>query len=182
MAQEEKGRKSDEDAVDEYKRQGEEIKKQINDIYDDIAEDLLQTSALSFADNLSSALVDAFRSGEDAAKSFESTVNDILRNIIINQLKKVSLKTIASALDSLQNDMGYWDGDKFVFDGLTPMKSVVQVARKRCNFQFTAAYEMYSDMFGDIFGADTDVASLTGQSGVSEETAGILSGQANALH
>lgn len=185
LAQEEKGQKnSDEDAVDEYKRQGEEIKKQINDIYDDIAEDLLQTSALSFADNLSSALVDAFRSGEDAAKSFESTVNDILRNIIINQLKKGFLeKQLQGALDSLQNDMGYWDGDKFVFDGLTPDEIGAFKSRvKDATSNFTAAYEMYSDMFGDIFGADTDVASLTGAvKGVSEETAGILSGQANAI-
>lgn len=183
---EEAQKKTDKDAVREYKNQQVEIQHQIEDMYREIADDLLQTTAKDLSDELGDALVKAFTTGADAAKAFEETVNDVLRNIVVNQLKKNFLEQqLQSAMDDLQKSMGYWNGDTFVFDGLTPdeinaFKSKLSAATDN----FTTAYEMYSDMFSDIFGVntDSDSASLSGAvKGVSEETASILSGQMNAM-
>lgn len=185
--EEESQKKSDENEVKEYKEQQQEIANEIEDLYEEIAEDLLQTDAKSFASDLATALVDAFRSGEDAAEAFEDTVNDVLRNIVVNQLKKTFLEQqLQSALDSLQGSMGYWDGDTFVFDGLTQDEIAAFKSRlSAATNNFTTAYEQYADMLPEIFGVDSDgndTNSLSGAvKGVSEETASILSGQINAI-
>lgn len=185
--EEESQKKSDENEIKEYKEQQQEIANEIEDMYEEIAEDMLQTDAKSFAEELSSALVDAFRSGEDAAEAFEDTVNDVLRNIVVNQLKKSFLEQqLQSALDSLQGSMGYWDGDTFVFDGLTQDEIAAFKSRlSAATNNFTTAYEQYADMLPEIFGVDSDgneTNSLSGAvKGVSEETASILAGQINAI-
>ena len=143
---------------------------------------MLQTTAKDLSDELGDALVKAFTSGSDAAKDFETTVNDVLKNIVVNQLKKQFLETqLQGALDDLQNSMGYWNGDTFVFDGLTESEIAAFKERlKNATDNFSSAYEIYADMFGDVLGGDEK--SLSGAvKGVTEETANILAGQMNAM-
>lgn len=175
-------KKTDEDAVKEYQQQQIDIQHQIEDLYREMAEDMLQTTAKDLSDELGDALVKAFTSGSDAAKDFETTVNDVLKNIVVNQLKKQFLETqLQGALDDLQNSMGYWNGDTFVFDGLTESEIAAFKERlKNATDNFSSAYEIYADMFGDVLGGDEK--SLSGAvKGVTEETASILAGQMNAM-
>lgn len=176
-------KKTDKDKLADYKEQIAELDRQIEDMYDDIAEDIVGTSAKDFATSLADSLTDAFAEGEDAAKAFEETVNDVLKNAIVNQLKKNFLeKQLQSALDNLQSNMGYWNGDDFIFDGLTDdeiadFKARVQAAANNYN----EALSVYSDILKDVTTDDSD-DSLTGAvKGVSEETASILAGQMNAI-
>ncbi|MBW0371505.1 hypothetical protein KXJ81_35150, partial [Ensifer adhaerens] len=76
----------------EYQAQIDELSRSIQDMLDEIANDILQTNAKDFASSLSESLVSAFEAGEDAAKAFEETVNDVLKNAIVNQLKKKFLE------------------------------------------------------------------------------------------
>lgn len=110
-------------------------------------------------------------------------MNQVLQNAIVNQLKKKFLeKQLQGALDDLENSMGYWNGDDFVFDGLTDaeiedFKRRVQAAANN----FNEALGIYSDIFKDLNIEEPD-DSLTGAvKGVSEETASILAGQVNAI-
>ena len=176
-------KKTDKDKLADYKEQIAELDRQIEDMYDDIAEDIVGTSAKDFATDLADSLTDAFQQGEDAATAFEETVNDVLKNAIVNQLKKNFLeKQLQSALDNLQSNMGYWNGDDFIFDGLTDdeiadFKAKVQAAANNYN----EALSVYSDILKDVTTDDSD-DSLTGAvKGVSEETASILAGQMNAI-
>lgn len=180
---EESKKKTDGDKVNEYKEQYAELGRQIEDMYDEISKDILQTDAVDFAGTLGDALVEAFKQGEDAATAFENTVNQVLQNAIVNQLKKKFLeKQLQGALDDLENSMGYWNGDNFVFDGLTDaeiedFKRRVQAAANN----FNEALGIYSDIFKDLNIEEPD-DSLTGAvKGVSEETASILAGQVNAI-
>lgn len=180
---EESKKKTDGDKVNEYKEQYAELGRQIEDMYDEISKDILQTDAVDFAGTLGDALVEAFKQGEDAATAFENTVNQVLQNAIVNQLKKKFLeKQLQGALDDLENSMGYWNGDDFVFDGLTDaeiedFKRRVQAAANN----FNEALGIYSDIFKDLNIEEPD-DSLTGAvKGVSEETASILAGQVNAI-
>lgn len=180
---EESKKKTDHDRVNDFKEQYEELGRQIEDMIDEISNDLLQTTAKDFANDLGDALVEAFSKGEDAAKAMETTVNSVLKNLVVNQLKKKFLENqLQGALDKLEKDMGYWNGEDFVFDGLTQpeidrFKSAVGAASSN----FNQALKKYEEIFKDMGLDDTD-ESLTGAvKGVSEETANILAGQMNAI-
>lgn len=180
---EEEKKKTDEEKVKDYQEQQEDLNRQIQDTYDEIAEDILQTTGKDFADELGNALVDAFSKGEDAAEAFEETVNDVLKNAIVNQLKRNFLEQqLQKALNDLQDDMGYWSGEKFIFNGLTDseiadFKRKVQAAADNYN----QALEIYKDLFEDLEIDDSEDALSGAVKGVSEETANILAGQMNAI-
>ena len=174
---------TDWERVDDFKEQYAELSRQIEDMIDEISNDLLQTNAKDFANELGDALVEAFGKGEDAAKAMETTVNSVLKNLVLNQLKKNFLETqLQGALDQLEKDMGYWSGDNFIFDGL----SDEEIARFKASVgaataNFNNAMQLYEDLFKEMGLDDTD-ESLTGAvKGVSEETANILAGQMNAI-
>lgn len=179
---EESKKNTDHDRVNDFKEQYAELGRQIEDMIDEISNDLLQTTAKDFANDLSDALVEAFSKGEDAAKAMETTVNSVLKNLVVNQLKKNFLENqLQGALDKLKKDMG-WNGDDFVFDGLTQaeidrFKSAVGAASSN----FNQALKQYEEIFKDMGLDDTD-ESLTGAAkGISEESANILAGQMNAI-
>lgn len=180
---EESKKKTDHDRVNDFKEQYAELGRQIEDMIDEISNDLLQTTAKDFANDLGDALVEAFSKSEDAAKAMETTVNSVLKNLVVNQLKKKFLENqLQGALDNLEKDMGYWNGDDFVFDGLTKaeidrFKSAVGAASSN----FSQALKQYEEIFKDMGLDDTD-ESLTGAAkGISEESANILAGQMNAI-
>jgi DNA repair exonuclease SbcCD ATPase subunit len=180
---EESKKKTDHDRVNDFKEQYAELGRQIEDMIDEISNDLLQTTAKDFANDLGDALVEAFSKSEDAAKAMETTVNSVLKNLVVNQLKKKFLENqLQGALDNLEKDMGYWNGDDFVFDGLTKaeidrFKSAVGAASSN----FNQALKQYEEIFKDMGLDDTD-ESLTGAvKGISEESANILAGQMNAI-
>lgn len=177
-------KKTDSDKVRDYKEQYAELERQIADMYEEIANDIVQTDAKGFAEELGDALAEAFEKGEDASKAFEETVNDVLKNAIINQLKKNFLEQqLQGALDQLQRSMGYWNGDEFVFDDLTDyeieqFKNKVAAAKNG----YMQAMEVYKDLFKDLTGEEETEDSLSvAVKGVTEETANIVAGQLNAI-
>ena len=181
---EEEKKKTDDSKVRDYIEQQKDIDRQIQEAYEEIANDILQTNAKDFASTLADSLTEAFKAGEDAANAFEQTVNEVLQNAIVNQLKKEFLENqLQSALDSLYSDMGYWSGDNFIFDGLTEQeiadfKAKVQAAANNYN----QALDVYKDLFKDLEIEDDSEDSLTGAvKGVTEETADIIAGQMNAI-
>lgn len=185
MISDERSKKhSDQSKIREYQEQIAELDRSIQDMLDDIANDILQTNAKDFSAQLAENLVGAFEKGESAAKAFEDTVNEVLKNAIVNQLKKKFLEQqLQSALDNLTNSMGFWSGDDFVFNGLTDseieaFKAKVQAAANN----FNQALGIYSDLFKDLTEEEDADTSLTGAvKGVSEETASLVAGQMNAV-
>ena len=185
MISDERSKKhTDQSKIREYQEQIAELDRSIQDMLDDIANDILQTNAKEFSNSLAENLVGAFEKGESAAKAFEETVNEVLKNAIVNQLKKKFLEQqLQGALDSLTNSMGFWSGDDFVFNGLTDseieaFKAKVQAAANN----FNQALGIYSDLFKDLNNEEDADTSLTGAvKGVSEETASLVAGQINAV-
>lgn len=106
-----------------------------------------------------------------------------MKEAVLNQLKKRFLETqLQGALDSLEKSMGYWNGDNFIFDGLTDAE-IASFKEKVASItgNFNQALGIYSDLFKDISTTESDT-SLTGAvKGVSEETASLIGGQMNAM-
>lgn len=184
MQREERSKKkTDNGKIREWQSQYEELGQQIEDMIDTISNDILQTDAKTFANELGDALVSAFAKGESAADAFGQTVDNVIKQAVLNQLKKNFLeKQLQGALDNLEKSMGYWNGDEFIFDGLSEAEIAAFKAQVNgITSQFNQAMGMYSDIFKEIVVPDADT-SLTGAvKGVSEETASMLGGQVNAM-
>lgn len=179
-------KKTDNGKIKEWQERKKELARAIADTMESISKDILQTDAKSAANELGDALVEAFVKGEDAAKSFDDVVNNVLKNAVLNQLKKNFLETqMQGALNGLEKSMGYWTGSggdkKFVFDGLTDgeIARFKEQAGQAANV-FKEAMKVYDDIFKENL-SENDT-SLTGAvKGVTEETASIVAGQLNAM-
>jgi hypothetical protein len=180
---EQEKKKTDKDKIKEYQDAYKEAGRAIQDVLEEISQDILQTNAKDFADQLGDAIVEAFGKGEDAATAFGDTVNSIMKNAILNQLKKNFLeKQLAPILKQLEDDMGYWSGNTFVFDGLTEEEQArfkAQIATIGQNFN--AALEVYGELFKNLTDGVGDTSLTGGIKGVSEETASVVAGQMNAI-
>lgn len=177
-------KKTDNGKIKEWQSQYEELGRQIEDMLDEISNDILQTDAKTFANELGDALVSAFAKGESAADAFGETVDNVIKQAVLNQLKKNFLeKQLQGALDNLEKSMGYWNGDEFVFDGLTDAEIAAFKAQvSNITNGFNRAMDAYSDLFKDVAETEDPDTSLTGSvKGVSEETASLVAGQMNAM-
>lgn len=101
------GKSGDKAKADDYQKQAEEITEQINEFKSNVLKEIYGIDFTSFANSLSSALVDAFKNGQDAAEVFANSVNDLLdtitknviaQAIIMPELEKLS-KEVEAAYD-----------------------------------------------------------------------------------
>lgn len=99
------GMSGDKAKADDYQKQAEEITEQINEFKSNVLKEIYGIDFTSFANSLSSALVDAFKNGQDAAEVFANSVNDLLETItknviaqaiIMPELEKLSKKVEAA--------------------------------------------------------------------------------------
>lgn len=99
----------DSSKIEDYRQQYIELGEQIKYFYEDLASEQFGIDIKGWADQISEALVNAFANGEDAAKAFDDTVADIMRNVIKNM---ISLNVIQPAANKLKD---YLFGYKGIF-------------------------------------------------------------------
>lgn len=109
MKAEQDKKDSDASKIEDYKQQYIELGEQIKYFYEDLASEQFGIDLKGWSDQISEALVNAFANGEDAAKAFDNTVADIMRNVI---KEMISLNVIKPAMNNLKD---YLFGDKGIF-------------------------------------------------------------------
>lgn len=109
MEAEQDKKDSDASKIEDYKQQYIELGEQIKYFYEDLASEQFGIDLKGWSDQISEALVNAFANGEDAAKTFDDTVADIMRNVI---KEMISLNVIKPAMNKLRD---YLFGDKGIF-------------------------------------------------------------------
>lgn len=109
MKAEQDKKDSDASKIEDYKQQYIELGEQIKYFYEDLASEQFGIDLKGWSDQISEALVNAFANGEDAAKAFDDTVADIMRNVI---KEMISLNVIKPAMNKLRD---YLFGDKDIF-------------------------------------------------------------------
>ena len=183
MINDEKSKKhTDWGKVEEYQERIADANRQIQDIISEITKSITQTSAGELANQLKDALMEAFESGEDAAKAFGDIANQVLRNAVANALKLQFLeKPLQNAIKQLQKDMGFDEEGNGSFDGLTPEEQArFKAAVAAAGANFKNAMDMYKDLFAEL--DDNDPTSLSGAiKGASQESIDLLAGQTNAV-
>lgn len=101
-------KKTDDSVVLDLEDQINEAKDKLKYFYEDLASEQFGINVKEWAGTLADSLVEAFASGENAAKSFDKSVADIMRNVVKNM---ISLQVIQPAMEKLRD---YLFGDNGV--------------------------------------------------------------------
>lgn len=156
----------------------EAARQEINGIISDLAGQL--------GNDIKTALVDAFRTGEDAAAAFGKAVSKTIENIIAEMLFAT---VFGKQLDQLKKDMDESfgiDGDQNFVDDIIRFFQAAGELVPVYQAGLEAAQQHGKQYGFDLFGSDSKGSgsdkSLSGAiRGMSEETAGVLAGQFNAI-
>lgn len=177
-----------------------EIEKQIQEAEDAISEYVSETFG-SLSDSLSSSIVNAFRNGTDAAKSFRDSVVEVLEDVGEQILKNTFMQgmfstyqeKIKKAYESYGELGGGQTGNAFV-DAIANALLSGEIAdateelakdSEKATEQGEKFLEMYKNIMGnhgfDVFGKDTNTPSL-GKSvqSLTEDTGNLIASYFNA--
>ncbi len=178
-------KKSDKGKINEYEQQIKANKDKIKETIDGIREELMTLDARSAAQELGNAFIDAFSKGEDAAAAFGKKADDIVANIMKKMLiQKLLEQPLGKILDRYSKK---WIDDKGNFIGFNVVLGDAEVLgeeMKALAMGFSTAGKAILEKIANISGTEDSSAnkSLSGAvKGVSEETAGIVAGQMNAI-
>lgn len=167
-------KKTDNNKIKEWENQIEEINQQIEDLDKQRMETFAGTDVKSAIDEFADAIVDAYCAGEDAAEALGETTKKVLKNAVVEALKRNFLaKGINDAVEYL---------GKAMEDGV-----LTDEEKKEFERQANAAGEKFKqglEAVGDWIKDVDDVASdpLTGAvTSMSEETGGVIAGRLNAF-
>ena len=167
-------KKTDNNKIKEWENQIEEINQQIEDLDQQMMETFAGTDVKSAIDEFADAIVDAYCAGEDAAEALGETTKKVLKNAVVEALKRNFLaKGINDAVEYL---------GKAMENGV-----LTDEEKKEFERQANAAGEKFKqglEAVGDWIKDVEDVASdpLTGAvTSMNEETGGVIAGRLNAF-
>lgn len=92
----------DDDKILDLQKEYKELLYEIEDGYKEIVNDLMGTDVSSFAEDLVSSMVDAFREGEDYMKVFSDKFDEMIDNMI---MKSIVSRVVGQYMDRLWNDI-----------------------------------------------------------------------------
>jgi hypothetical protein len=190
-----RGKKKDQDKIDEYADQLAELNDEITNFIMDLADELYGINFEDWAGQLSDSLVTAFRNGENAAEAFKETTNDILSDIANNMVKYNIIQPMFDELEELL--FGTVDASGNRTGGAATMQAlfdapetVAQTISEWFNSkgsdmidEVNAFLKVFNDATGNSLTDNTTnksglSASITG---ITEETADLLASYLNAM-
>lgn len=189
----------------EYKKKIAELDDKVLHFVEDTAKNLWGIDIKGWADQVSDALCNAFENGEDAAKAFKDTTEDILRSVTRNILKMGIIQPMFERLNKklfgyndkegnyhaglidIHDKNSFKDPDKtakilvggfgqFMKEGGNDILTTTQ--------QMLVGFDRWFESMGYSLKKSKDSGSGTlssGIQGMSEDTAGLLAGYVNAL-
>lgn len=185
---EERKKKTDEDAIMEYDAKIDELTVQIQDFAQEAANSIYGIDLSGWAQQIGDSLVTAFANGEDAAKAFDSTVGDIMRDITS---KMISEDLIAPMFGDLKNYLFGANGTSGAFGSdfklsASELGAVKDYLDKIRNEGIPAAEELYNAINEATGGLLKDTESAkdglkAGIQGITEDTAGLLASYINSV-
>ena len=191
---EDKKKKKDKNALEEYSNQIAELDQQIMYFTEDLAKELWGIDLKGWADQLGDALMTAFENGTSAASAFKDAVQDIMRGVVKNML---TVGIIEPALEDLRTKLFGVNGEGGVLDKKDVKGSMGAVLTELGNWfsndgaaLMDAAEEFYNgadDLMRQTLGygmRSNESSSSTTNSinaTASEETMGIVAGYLSRL-
>jgi hypothetical protein len=180
LEEQKKKKKQDQAAIAEWQSTIDELTGQIEDITDNIAESIAQTSVKDLASELADSLVSAFEQGADAAEAMGDVIDNVIKRAVVNSLKLRYLeKPLEGIIDAFAADMESGGGlsnaeaDKF------------RKAIEALGTDFYAAFEQANQVLDGMFDGAKDANTQSGIRGdvanMTEQTGSALVGQLAAM-
>lgn len=110
---------SDSGKIEEWKRDIQEIGHEMVAVINEMVEDIIGGSAADIAEQLGDAFFDAFREGEDAAKAWKDTVDDIVSDIVKRMLVTELLEKPIGQIFDRYKERWFGDGTFKGIDAVT---------------------------------------------------------------
>ena len=98
----------DVDKVNSYSDQIRQISVQIEELVDAFKQTVTTIEFKELSKKLADALTNAFAQGEDAARSFDKVVDEVMKNAVVNALRVKYIEPVAQEMvDKLYSSMGF---------------------------------------------------------------------------
>nr|WP_315026090.1 tape measure protein [uncultured Chryseobacterium sp.] len=108
---------SDSDKIASYTQQIEDINNRISEITDNFKNTITTSDFKDLSQKIAEALSTAFAQGEDAARSFDKVVDDVMKNAVQNALRIKILEPVAKDMvDQIYQSMGFGQGDTSILE------------------------------------------------------------------
>ena len=176
------GKSGDKAKADDYQKQAEEITEQINDFKSNVLKEIYGIDFTSFANSLSSALVDAFKNGQDAAEVFANSVNDLLdtitKNVIAQAIIMPELEKLSKAVEAAY-DLNDPDSINKVIDLIVDFRDNVG---PRLVEDSKKVRDGVNERTGGALSSSGSSSSMSSSiKGLTEETGSLLASYINAI-
>lgn len=168
-------KKTDRDKITEWEEAIKDIDTQLEDMESDMLESLAGTDIKTAIDDFADALVDAYCQGEDAAKALGDVTKNILKNAVVEALKR---QFLAKAI----NDAVLYLGEAMEDGTLTDAeRKNFEYMVNKAGDKFYGALEAVGDWIKDEEVEDTTDPLTGAVTSMSEETGGVIAGRLNAF-
>ena len=168
-------KKTDRDKIAEWEEAIKDIDAQLEDMERDMLESLAGTDIKTAIDDFADALVDAYCQGEDAAKALGDVTKNILKNAVVEALKR---QFLAKAI----NDAVLYLGEAMEDGTLTDAeRKNFEYMVNKAGDKFYGALEAVGDWIKDEEVEDTTDPLTGAVTSMSEETGGVIAGRLNAF-
>lgn len=175
----------DDDKIKDYEESIQDIRLELKELADDIANTLLGTSVKDAAEDFVSTWVDAWRAGEDTMAALNGKFDDMIDNMI---MKSVASRVVANRLQKIWDavdqvtDERSEGGASVTMNELQRIKDLIgdKSISEAINEDLKALYGALGIAYGS--GADKELSALQqGISGITEDTAGALEAITNGI-
>lgn len=176
------GKSGDKAKADDYQKQAEEITEQINEFKSNVLKEIYGIDFTSFANSLSSALVDAFKNGQDSAEVFANSVNDLLdtitKNVIAQAIIMPELEKLSKAVEAAY-DLNDPDSINKVIDLIVDFRDNVGPRLVEDSKKVRDGVNERTDGALSSSGSSSSMSSSI--KGLTEETGSLLASYINAI-
>lgn len=179
---EKNGKSGDAQRASDYEAQAAELNDQINEFKSNVLKEIYGIDLTSFSNSLSSALVDAFKNGQDAAEAFANSVNNLLDTIVKNVISQaVIMPEVEKLMKQIEDTYDLNDPDSIdnVIDIISEWSDkigtkIVENGEK--------IYKGVDNRTGGKLSANGSSSSMSSSiKGLTEETGSLLASYINAI-
>lgn len=176
------GKSGDAQRAADYEAQAAELNDQINEFKSNVLKEIYGIDLTSFSNSLSSALVDAFKNGQDAAEAFANSVNNLLDTIVKNVISQaVIMPEVEKLMKQIEDTYDLNDPDSIdnVIDIISEWSDkigtkIVENGEK--------IYKGVDNRTGGKLSANGSSSSMSSSiKGLTEETGSLLASYINAI-
>lgn len=176
------GKSGDAQRASDYEAQAAELNDQINEFKSNVLKEIYGIDLTSFSNSLSSALVDAFKNGQDAAEAFANSVNNLLDTIVKNVISQaVIMPEVEKLMKQIEDTYDLNDPDSIdnVIDIISEWSDkigtkIVENGEK--------IYKGVDNRTGGKLSANGSSSSMSSSiKGLTEETGSLLASYINAI-